>query len=148
MRWWAATFPGLQGRGGCVGCVAGGVATYPPTPWGRVHQTPHFFKNVVPCSCHQNLFVTYPKTIHHANFEEYLSSSRGSASPLKFTKFRVFGQNRHIIAYCSHNIDEIEINTCLTYRGYHKPSFDASILLKYFFVEFVFELKDIAMTSL
>ena len=50
----------------------------------RVHQTPHFFKNVLPRSCHQNLIVTYPKTIHHVNFEVHLNSSRGSASRSKF----------------------------------------------------------------
>ena len=34
----------------------------------RVHQTPHFSENVEHRFCHQNLFVTYPTTIHHANF--------------------------------------------------------------------------------
>ena len=43
--------------------------------YNRVHQMPHFSKNVGHLFCHQNVFVTYPKTIHHASFEVYLKSS-------------------------------------------------------------------------
>ena len=52
----------------------------------RVHQTPRFSKDVEHCFCHQNLFVTYPITIYHANFEVHLRSSRGPGSTLKFVK--------------------------------------------------------------
>ena len=53
----------------------------------RVHQTPHFSKNAEHCFCHQNLFITYRKTIYYENFEVHLRSSRVSASTLKLAKF-------------------------------------------------------------
>ena len=64
---------------------------------------PHFSKNVEHCFCHQNLFVTYPKTIYHANFEVHLRSSRGSASILNLANspehpsYDHYGQNFKIV---------------------------------------------------
>ena len=49
----------------------------------RIHQTP-FFRNVVPRFCHPNLFVTFPKIIHNADFEVHLRSFSVTASSLKF----------------------------------------------------------------